>query len=121
MEARALKLPLMLVAIGLLLTALGHGTSLAAPTAQEQGAVENYTETIPGMDVSFRMIALPGTDPQTWISQTEVTWDEYELFYFGGADEESTPEVKQRVDAVSRPTPPYGAPDQGWGTGRHPA
>ena len=89
--------------------------------AQEQGPLEDYTETIPGMDVSFRMVALPGTDPKVWISQTEVTWDEYELFYFGGADEESTPEVKQRVDAVSRPTPPYGAPDQGWGTGRRPA
>ncbi len=89
--------------------------------AQEQGPLEDYTETIPGIDVSFRMVALPGTDPKVWISQTEVTWDEYELFYFGGADEESTPEVEQRVDAVSRPTPPYGAPDQGWGTGRRPA
>ena len=89
--------------------------------AQPPGTLEDYTETIPGIGVSFRMVALPGTDPKVWISQTEVTWDEYELFYFGGADEESTPEVKQRVDAVSRPTPPYGAPDQGWGTGRRPA
>ena len=122
MEECGLRLSLRLVATGLLLTALpGRGTSLAVPPAQEPGAFEDYTEAVPGIDVSFRMIALHGTDPKVWISQTEVTWDEYELFYFGGADEESTPEIKQRVDAVSRPTPPYGAPDQGWGTGRRPA
>ena len=62
----------------------GAGASRALAAAQEPGAFEDYTETIPGMDVSFRMIALPGSDPKSWISQTEVTWDEYELFYFGG-------------------------------------
>ncbi len=125
MDARDFHNGLLILILGascLVATAPGRpGASQVLPAAQEPGAFEDYTEAVPGIDVSFRMIALPGTDPKAWISQTEVTWDEYELFYFGGADEASTPEVKQKVDAVSRPTPPYGAPDQGWGTGRRPA
>ncbi len=112
----------------LVLAAAGVVFSTSAVTAERRAVqpvlppdqAHDYTQTLPGSDASFRMVALPGV-AQLWMSQTEVTWDEYELFYFWGADEEFTPEVKRKVDAVSRPTPPYGAPDQGWGTGRRPA
>lgn len=56
-----------------------------------------------------------------WLGQTEVTWNEYEEFYFGGSPPDLPVESRDRVDAVSRPTPPYGAPDRGWGAGSRPA
>lgn len=56
-----------------------------------------------------------------WMAKTEVTWDEYEEFYFGMNPEGLASDVQTSVDAVSRPTPPYGAPDLGWGAGKRPA
>ena len=120
----------------------------AAPLAQESGEekqFQNYVEVLPGTSIRFKLIAirggtLPASEPdegsdsilpQTsdedlsvnpfWLGQTEVTWNEYEEFYFGGVRPDLTADVKGRVDAVSRPTPPYGAPDRGWGTGKRPA
>lgn len=105
----------------------------------------NYIETIPGTSLKFEMIAIPGgtfvmgspdsesgrkdhegpphsvTVSPFWMAQTEVSWDEYEEFYFGSNPPGLSTEVKVRVDAVTRPTPPYGAPDLGWGTGQRPA
>jgi formylglycine-generating enzyme required for sulfatase activity len=98
---------------------------------------ETYTETIPGSRVRFAMVGVPGgtfnlgspngekgrrddEGPQRpvtirpfWMGKCEVTWDEFELFYKGkpgnrgeqrDADKEGKPD---RIDAVSRPTPPY--------------
>ncbi len=120
----------------------------AAPLAQEsreEKQFQDYAEVLPGTSIRFKMIAigggtLPGSasdgvsdsnHPKTsdqdlsirpfWLGQTEVTWNEYEEFYFGGVRPDLTADVKGRVDAVSRPTPPYGAPDRGWGTGKRPA
>lgn len=113
--------------------------------SSEGQTLQNYTETVPGTSFQFEMIAIPGgtfvrgsaeteagrkedegpqhsvTVSPFWLAQTEVTWDLYEEFYFGAAPSGLPPEVKGRVDAVSRPTPPYGAPDLGWGTGLRPA
>ncbi len=107
----------------------------AAPLAQDRAKKEqfqDYDEVLPGTSIRFKMITIEGgTLPQTsdqdlsiesfWLGQTEVTWNEYEEFYFGGVRPDLTIDVKGRVDAVSRPTPPYGAPDRGWGTGKRPA
>ena len=63
-----------------------------------------------------------------FMGETEVTWDMYWAFYSETMTEGRTPpEVVYAnnsdpdVDAVSGPTPPFGAPDQGWGSGERPA
>lgn len=63
-----------------------------------------------------------------FMAETEVTWDMYWAFYSETMSEGRTPpEVvylnnsNPDVDAVTGPTPPFGFPDQGWGTGSRPA
>jgi formylglycine-generating enzyme len=109
---------------------------------------ENYTEKIPGSNVSFDMVALPGgkftmgspdNEPlrkkdegplhkvslsKFWIAKTEVTWDEYMAFFRATGSQgrtEGQVVTKKNVDAISGATPPWGAPDQGWGKGTRPA
>lgn len=108
------------------------------------GSFQDYTETIPGTNVRFQMVAIQGgtftigsppdepmrqehEGPQRtvqvssfWMGKFEVTWDEYLAFYLqtatrGKMDGDAT------ADAISGPTPPYGSPDQGWGRGARPA
>lgn len=73
-------------------------------------AQETYTDSIPGTLVRFEMVRLPGST--IWIGRTEVTWDLYDAFALSQPD---TTERRATVDAVARPTRPYGAPDYGWG------
>ena len=63
-----------------------------------------------------------------WMAEIEVTWDEYLAFFNAtssqGRKEGTVGAVDQsneEVDAISGPTPPWGAPDQSWGTGKRPA
>jgi formylglycine-generating enzyme required for sulfatase activity len=105
---------------------------------------KSYTEVLPGSDVKFEMVAIPGgsfemgspeSEPYRrpdegpirkvklcpfWIGKAEVRWKEWEVFYAqrGTAGHEGTPEEKL---AATGPTPPYGSPDQGWGKGSQPA
>ena len=94
-------------------------TALAAVTVLGHSQPPSSTErdTIPGTLVSFEMVSVPrGTvtidgkpiavEP-FFIGRTEVTWDMYDVFALG--------QDAQGVDAVSRPSQPYGAPDYGWG------
>jgi formylglycine-generating enzyme len=108
----------------------------------------NFTEMIPGTDVSFDMVAIPGgtfnmgspdneplrrpdegpvrkvTVSRFWMARTEVTWDEYLAFFRATSSQGRTEGqvVRQtRTDAISGATPPWGAPDQGWGKGARPA
>ncbi|MCX6303225.1 MAG: SUMF1/EgtB/PvdO family nonheme iron enzyme, partial [Bacteroidia bacterium] len=109
---------------------------------------KDFTEMIPGTRVSFEMIALPGgkfnmgspdDEPlrdndegpvrevsvsRFWIAKTEVTWDEYMAFFRAtGSQGRTEGQVvsSQKTDAISGATPPWGAPDQGWGKGSRPA
>ncbi len=109
---------------------------------------EDFIETIPGTGVSFRMIAVPGgtfvmgspeneplreddegplreiTLSPFWIGEVEVTWDEYLAFFRETSSQgrtEGQVVTTSKVDAISGPTPPWGAPDQGWGKGSRPA
>lgn len=109
---------------------------------------ESFTEQVPGTGVTFNMIALPGGtfnmgSPESeklrnpdegpvrkvtlspfWIGQAEVSWDEYLAFFRAtGSQGRTEGQVikKKNVDAISGPTPPWGAPDQGWGKGSRPA
>lgn len=101
--------------------------SIVAPGPGPQ--LEPYTETISGTVVTFDMIPVTGgsvtvLDPEDpsantiievsdfWIGKTEVTWDEYDVWQLG-LDHE--PAERRRIDAESRPSRPYGAPDWGYG------
>src|SRR5437867_7913593 len=91
----------------LALTPAGDGRAVEERSqAGTPGNLASYTETIPGTAVSFDMIAIPGgsfamgspdSEPGRkddegpehkvtlnpfWIGKTEITWDEYEQYYF---------------------------------------
>ena len=112
------------------------------------GKFENFNEKIPGTNVSFDMVAIPGgkfnmgspeneplrkkdegplrkvTLSEFWMGKTEVTWDEYMAFFRATGSQGRTEGqviLKKNVDAISGATPPWGAPDQGWGKGSRPA
>ena len=107
-----------------------------------------FEETIPGTSVSFTMKAIPGGTFEMgspgdqkyremdegpvrevlvdsfWIAEVEVTWDEYLAFFNATSSQgrkEAETEVNEEVDGISGATPPWGAPDQGWGMGKRPA
>lgn len=106
----------------------------------------NFTEKIPGTSLSFEMIAIPGgqfimgspkKEPlrkadegpahpvklsRFFMAKVEVSWDEYlEFFKATSSQGRKETEENENVDAISGPTPPWGAPDQGWGKGSRPA
>ncbi|MDR0796953.1 MAG: SUMF1/EgtB/PvdO family nonheme iron enzyme, partial [Tannerella sp.] len=63
-----------------------------------------------------------------FMSELQITWDQYNTFFAHTQSEGRTPpetiyanNTRPDLDAVSGPTPPYGSPDQGWGTGMLPA
>jgi formylglycine-generating enzyme required for sulfatase activity len=103
---------------------------------QPSQALSPYVETIPGTSVKLEMIPIPAgmivfADPgqpnnkravaikPIWMSKTEVTWDEYDVYAFR-LDLKEEPKVGE-FDAVTRPTKPYGAPDRGFGHHGFPA
>ena len=132
-------------------TAFGVSAADAGAPYAEAGKPDgfrNFTEKIPGTRVSFDMIALPGGtfrmgSPENepfrkadegpvrnvrlsgfWIAKTEVTWDEYMAFFRATASQgrtEGQVVTTKKADAISGATPPWGAPDQGWGKGSRPA
>jgi len=108
---------------------------------------KDFTEQIPGSSVSFNMIAISGGEfkmgspddesyrrkdegPQRnvklspfFMAEIEVSWDEF-LAWFGQTASEGRKEAEAtlaEVDAITGATPPWGAPDQGWGKGQRPA
>ena len=130
---------------------LDFGTSSAAEEIFTEPAIiskfENFTEKIPGTSVSFEMIAVPnGTyemgSPKNepfrdedegpvkevkisnfFMGQIEVSWSEYLAFFNATSSQgrKETVETDEEVDGITGPTPPWGAPDQGWGKGNRPA
>jgi len=133
----------------------GNVSSLAKeifPEAALVSSFESFAEQIPGTSVSFSMKAIPGgpftmgspadepfrkthEGPQVevevspfFMSEVEVTWDEYLAFYAQTAAEGRSTDTEGlrntailKTDAISGATPPYGQPDQGWGMGTRPA
>ena len=110
-------------------TSLSRGTercrgarqsTAARGSAQAPAVAPAYRETIPGTLVSFEMIRVPGgsvtiggkpvTVEPFEIGRTEVTWDMYDVFWLGLDSKD-----QKEIDAVARPSQPYGAPDYGWG------
>jgi formylglycine-generating enzyme required for sulfatase activity len=114
----------------------------------------DFTEKVPGTGMTLEMKAIPGGSftlgsprkepfrqenegPQRkvtvspfFMSEVEVTWEQYWAFYGETYSEGRTPpeavyannsREDLTVDAVTGPTPPFGNPEQGWGGGRRPA
>lgn len=98
-------------------------------------APASYRETISGTLASFDMIAVPGgeitvPDPAKkdatvtvkikpfWIARTETTWDLYDIFVL--KLDEAAQTAPADVDAVSRPSKPYGTADRGYGRQGYP-
>jgi formylglycine-generating enzyme required for sulfatase activity len=134
----ALSLVLLFAPFGETNRAEADFTSKIEPLAQK-----NYVETIPGSEVKFEMIAIPGgtflmgspaTEPDRandegpqhpvqirpfWMEKTETTWDEYDLFFKEKgveSPEENEKRVKGNADAITGPTKPYA--DETFGHGR---
>lgn len=112
---------------------------------------ENYLEQIPGTSVSFKMIAVKGgtfkmgspdnepfrkkdegpvrnvTVSTFFMEEAEVTWDEFWAFFSATMSEGRIDPAQVMIhnsskpDAITGPTPPFGIPDQGWGSGKRPA
>ncbi len=108
---------------------------------------DTRTLNIPGTNVSFSLVYVPGGtytigSPESeqgrdtdegpavsvelggyWIGQYEVTGDEFSVFRYPDRDADTTavPGAVYSVDAVSRPSPPYEDPAFGMGGARKPA
>jgi formylglycine-generating enzyme required for sulfatase activity len=116
--------------------------------AFELTGFEDFSEQIPGTGINFDMIAIEGGSflmgspseekmrdsdegPQIkveltpfYIGKLEVSWDEYLTFFTETSSEGRLSEEelnKKQLDGITGPTPPWGAPDQGWGKGKMPA
>lgn len=109
----------------------------------------NFEEHIPGTSVAFDMVAIPagsftigspddepfrGEDESPrvkvnmskfWMGKAEVSWDEFLAFFAEtntqGHAGDVNKEAMKDADAITGPTAPWGAPDQGWGKGKRPA
>lgn len=79
--------------------------------------LKSYQQAIPQTRVSFDMMAIPAGNlnigqskkiqiPAFWMGKTEVTYDEYQLFFEEARDPEPKP-PKEGPDAITRPSPPY--------------
>lgn len=122
-------------------------TAVATPTtAQTPTTAKSYTQTIPGSNQTYAMIAIPGgkflmgsipdekghkpdespkhgvTIEPFYMGQYEVTWDLYDLFAFTNMEKEMAAKYTEsdanltKTDATTRPSPPY--VDMSFGMGR---
>ncbi|RYD66718.1 MAG: hypothetical protein EOP84_31015, partial [Verrucomicrobiaceae bacterium] len=128
-----------------------HARIVATPSPSSEKDMQPYSTVIPGSDVSFEMVVIPGGkfamgSPETeagrkpdegpvrvveiapfWMGKHEVTWNEFELFMYPD-EEKKTRETKQLdpalnavTDATSRPTQPYVEMSFGMGKDGFPA
>ncbi|MGB8169762.1 MAG: SUMF1/EgtB/PvdO family nonheme iron enzyme [Chthoniobacteraceae bacterium] len=123
----------------------------ATPDAKDAAAMKPFTTTIPGSDVSYEMLPIPGgkfkmgsPDNEAghkpdegpvheveiapfWMGKTEVTWNEFELFMYPNEEKKAReskkldPALNALTDAVTRPTQPYVEMSFGMGKDGFPA
>ena len=103
-----------------------------------------YKTTIPGSEVAFEMVPIPGgtftqgspdTEPKRkadegpqrqitispfWMEKCEVTWNEFELFMYPDLKQANDPS-RDSADAVTHPTKPYVEMSFGMGKDGFPA
>jgi formylglycine-generating enzyme required for sulfatase activity len=126
---------------------LGLPGLLAQPNGEIKENWTTYEERIPGTDVVFKMVLIPGGEFQLgspegetnreedegpvrkvkvdsfWMGQFEVRFDEYEVYREREKDSDSTRTEGSAysADAVTRPSPPYEDPTFGMGKYGYPA
>jgi len=119
--------------------------------AKTEAEMKPYTEVIPGTEVKFEMVPIPGgvfmmgspeseegrgedegpqhkvaVDP-FWMGRCEVTWEEYEQWAMGldlvrrQAQGRKPDSYDMLADAITRPTPPYSDMTFGMGKEGYPA
>lgn len=121
-------------------------SQIATPAEATPNAdLGNERITIPGTDVSFDLVRVPGgaftmgspdneanregdEGPRRevmvepfWIGAHEVTWDQYEIFRLRERDNAEAVAGDFNPDAVTRPSPPYEDPAFGMPKDGHPA
>lgn len=114
--------------------------------AQTTSSAKSYTQSVPGSNQTYAMVAIPGGtylmgSPATekgrnadegpqhkvqiepfYMGQYEVTWDLYDLFAFTNMEKEMAAKYTEsdanlaKTDATTRPSPPY--VDMSFGMGR---
>ena len=94
--------------------------------AQTAGSSTRIVDSLPGQRLRWEMVAVPGGDVTVpgpdgpvrvavepfLIGTTELLWELYDVFYLRL---DVPRDQRARVDATSRPSRPYGAPDRGFG------
>ena len=98
---------------------------------QAQDQKPNETISIPGTDLKFEMVYVPGGKAKIggdkpdeiashevelkpfWMSKNEVTWEAFVKYF---ENRKAT-----KVDGITRPSPPYEPPHGTMGVGTHPA
>jgi formylglycine-generating enzyme required for sulfatase activity len=116
-----------------------------------EGEMKPYTATIPGSEISFEMLPIPGgkfkmgspenepghkpdESPQHeveiapfWMEKFTVTWNEFELFMYPNEEKKARetkkldPALNALTDAVTHPTQPYVEMSFGMGKDGYPA
>ncbi|WP_031495299.1 formylglycine-generating enzyme family protein [Bryobacter aggregatus] len=126
------------------LTKTLHSQIVKRDTIKTQAAMKPYKNIIPGTEVPYEMLPIPGgkflmgtpesepghkpdESPQHtvavepfWMASHEVTWNEYRLFMFAMLAGE-TAGNNITIDAISRPTKPYVEMSFGMGIEGYPA
>lgn len=108
----------------------------------DQSPFVAYTDTIPGSEISFQMVPIPGGEflmgsPEGepgrnedegpvrkihlspfWMGKFEITWDEFDLFVYPEMNRTilDRSSNKMELDGISQPTPPF--VDMSFGMGK---
>jgi formylglycine-generating enzyme required for sulfatase activity len=115
-----------------------------AEKEQLQKQFDTYTDTIPGSNINFEMVAIPGGKflmgspdgehghdadegpvhsveiAPFWMGKYEITWDQYEIFVYPEMAKEAldrSPNPDVELDGISQPTPPF--VDMSFGMGKN--
>jgi len=111
-----------------ILTAVVASLGLAGGAFAQQKP-QTATEEIPKTTVKFDLVKLPAGKVKVgdkefdvkpvWIGKTEVTWDEYDIYW--QRLDLTAKEIEAGADAENRPSKPYSPPDRGFGRQGYPA
>lgn len=104
-------------------------TLIAADKPADPGG-KPFSDTLPGTTVSIDLVPIPAGEFKSakgettaikaiYMSKYEITWDSFDIFAF--QLDMTDKEKAAGVDAKSRPSRPYGAPDHGFGHHNYPA
>jgi formylglycine-generating enzyme required for sulfatase activity len=107
--------------IWVLVIAFGISSPYLDASTKGKG-LEVKTIAIPGSLIKFEVVRLPESataKKKLWIAKTETTWEAFDIFAF--RLDLTQEEQAKGVDAQSRPSRPYGAPDRGFGHNGYPA